>query len=170
MKRAYTFIIIGSLFTAWHFKIHNIDLLNTAVGYLLILLGITYVDKSRPIPEFLQARFLATTMVLFELVTPLLPKHDFLDFILSVFEIAIPVLLYFCLIKADYIWCPSSRTRKYLYRFSVIGLSYITLFLLTYVAPQLAILLILITTLYYTFLFYVLIQLRQLATLKGEKI
>jgi len=164
MKQAYTFIIVGSLFTVWHFKIYDIDLLNSAVGYLFILLGITYVDKNRPIPEILQARFLTTTMVLFELIAPLLPNYNFLNFASSVFEIAVPILLYFCLIKADYIWHPCVQTRKYQQRFAVIGCSYLILFLLTYVSTQLAIILILITTLYYTFLFYVLIQLRQQAT------
>jgi len=161
MKQAYTLIIIGSLFTIWSVMIDNIDLLNSAMGYLIILLGIIQEEKQRPIFEFRKAKFITIWLVILELVNPFLIHIRPVFLTLSVLKIAISLYLYFCLIKADYMWHPQSKTRIYLQRYTIIGLVYLTFFLLLHPFPQFAYLFILTSSLYFTYLFYILLQLRK---------
>lgn len=160
MKQAYTLIIIGSLFTIWQVMIQNIDLLNSAVGYLIILLGIIQEEKQRPIFEFRKAKLLTIGLVLLELITPFL-SISLVFITLSAIKIALSLYLYFCLIKADYMWHPQSKTRIYLQRYPIIGLAYLTFFLLLHPFPQLALLFVLTSSLHFTYLFYILLQLRK---------
>lgn len=167
MKTNYTIILAGTLLTIWQFQIRNVELFNSAAGYFLILLGIMREEKRLALKEYRYASRLAIALgaleLLYLILVGWLRPGNFGLLALANARLALPPLLFYYLIKADYLWKPRRRTRLYLQVFFFTGAAYIILLLFATLSPLAGVLFIVGSALYLTLLFYTLLQLRQLA-------
>ena len=118
LKKSYTFIIIGFLFTFIHVKVNGFDVIHDSIGYLLIVLGVISGEKERPVQEFIQAKYLGIALGIYALIHPFLFNSAFLSSsrtgaFLTLIASLTSIYLYYSLLKAEYIWQPSPQTRQY---------------------------------------------------------
>ena len=142
-------IIIGTFLTIFTY-------FGAASGYLLILLGII---SHRPLKEIKAAKKILVALAVLELISSFVPLPYFLFRILDNFLTALPVYLYYLLIKAEYMWSPKRSVALFLKRYNVIGLIYLLFVGLNSLTDSLIIMRLVISSTYYTYLFYIFMSL-----------
>ncbi len=165
MKKAYTLIIVGSLFTFLHITINGIDLLHDSIGYLLIVLGVIEGEKQRPLQEFIQTKYLGIALGIYALIQPFLFSADFLPYsavgiLLNLIVSLITIYMYYSLLKAEYIWHPSVQTRQYVNTYLTLAIIGFVATCLSYLIPVFALVALPIGLAQMIYLLYVFFQLR----------
>ena len=165
MKRAYSYIIIGFFFTFIHFTINGFDLIHDSIGYLLIVLGVIIGEKQRPIQEFIQAKYLGISLGIYALINPFLFNSEFLSYsrtgvFLTLVASLASIYMYYSLLKAEYIWHPSTQTRQYVDTYLLLAMICFVTTCLTYFIPIISLISLFIGLAQYIYLLYVLIKLR----------
>jgi len=142
-------IIIGAFFTIF-------TPMGAASGYLLMLLGLI---NQRPLRETKLATKLIVLLTVLELAKTFLPLPDLLYMALVNLSTALPIYLFYLLIKAEYMWSPRRQTANFLKRYSTIGTVYLLNVMATIWLDSLLIMRLVISSTYYTYLFYIFVTL-----------
>ena len=164
MRRAYTYIIGGFFFIFLNITINGIDLLHDSIGYLLIVLGVIEGEKQRPIQEFIQAKYLGIALGIYALIQPFLFSNESLSnssalVCLTLVASLASIYMYYSLLKAEYIWHPSKKTRQYVDTYLILAIISFAATCLTYFIPIFAFIAILIGLAQNIYLIYVFFQL-----------
>lgn len=139
-------IILGAFFTVFTF-------FGAASGYILLFLGLM---ELRPIREISLAKNLVCALAILELARSFLPLPDSIATPLYFLATALPIYAFYLLIKAQYMWKPNRANWNFLRRFTVIGSLYLLFFTFNILTGSLGMARIVISSTFYTFLFYVL--------------
>jgi len=142
-------IIIGAFFTIF-------TPMGAASGYLLMLLGLL---NHRPLREIKLATKLIIGLTVLELVKTFIPLPDLLYLGLVNLSTTIPIYLFYLLIKAEYMWSPRRQTSLFLKRYRMIGIIYFLFVGVNLWLESLLIMRLVISSTYYTYLFYILVTL-----------
>jgi len=142
-------IILGAFFTIFTPMV-------AASGYLLMLLGLL---SHRPLKEIKFARKLIAVLTVLELIRSFLPLPRFLYLVLNNLLLALPVYLFYLLLKAEYMWRPRRHIALFLKRYALIGTIYLLSVAVHLVTDSLLIMRLVISSTFYTYLFYVFVLL-----------
>lgn len=164
MKKVYTYLLIGCLFTTLDLSIGGLHLLPDSIGYLLIVIGAYLGEKHQRIQEMVQAKYLGIALIVYSLIYPFLQEAAGNETLWPLVSLSLTaqlatLYLFYSLIKAEYIWHPQTQTRLFITNYLTLGIIQFAATCLSYFVPVLGILsgaLALISAIYLIYIFYTL--------------